>query len=72
LTTSDHNPAVAVFITEDAEADMDHHRSLVARFEKTIATLAERPDRGHLLTQDPLGGLYGLELTRQGGGFRAV
>jgi len=60
-----------VFFTEAARTDLTRYPHLAARFESRIQTLAARPDRGHPLTAALLG-TRSLELTRQGGGFRAV
>jgi len=60
-----------VYLAEAARADLARYPRLAARFASRIQTLAARPDRGHALA-GVLAGSRSLELTHQGGGFRAV
>jgi mRNA-degrading endonuclease RelE of RelBE toxin-antitoxin system len=60
-----------VYLAEAARADLTRYPHLAARFASRMQTLGVRPDRGHPLT-GVLAGTRSLELTHQGGGFRAV
>lgn len=70
MTHSPRRPAT-VRITAEADNDLDRYASLTDRFYRAIRTLADRPDRGHPLT-GRLRECRSLELSRLGGGFRAV